>query len=108
MHIDVPPPSSRFLLLHAPVAKVLSASGRAENVDRVCREFEVSEGLCANGSSSETLASALSMYLSTLPSTEDVIFPTANPNVTHPAYTRESYSGPSLPASPAFGRRKRE
>ena len=59
---DIPAPDSRFLLLHASVARVVHASGRAESIDRFWGELEDSEGLAADGST-DTLALALSMYL---------------------------------------------
>jgi len=62
MHNDIPAPNSQFLLLHASVARVVNASGRAESVARFWREFDEGQGLATDGSS-DTLALALSMYL---------------------------------------------
>lgn len=59
---DIPAPDSRFLLLHASVARVVHASGRAESIDRFWKELEDGQGLAADGST-DTLALALSMYL---------------------------------------------
>ena len=62
MHSDIPAPNSRFLLLHASVARVVHASGCAESIERFWRELEDGEGLAADGST-DTVALALSMYL---------------------------------------------
>ena len=59
---DIPAPDSRFLLLHASVARVVHASGRAESIDQFWRELEDGQGLAADGST-DTLALALSMYV---------------------------------------------
>ena len=67
-HHDIPAPNPRFLLLHASVARVLNASGRAESVDRFWRDIEEAEGLSSDGSSSEILAAALAMFEASFPS----------------------------------------
>ena len=59
---NIPAPNSRFLLLHASVARVVHASGRAESIDRFWRDLEDGQVLAADGST-DTLALALSMYV---------------------------------------------
>ena len=62
MHPNIPAPNSRFVLLHASVARVIHASGRAESIARFWREFEDGQVLATDGSSN-ILGLALSMSL---------------------------------------------
>lgn len=58
---DIPEVSSLFLRIHASLCQVLHASGAAEVIDKILRDWEKFSVLAEDGGDAELLSARLSM-----------------------------------------------